>query len=188
MTLLFEKAYANTLGHEGGYSDDPKDPGNWTGGIIGSGELKGTKYGVSAMRYPELDIKNLTLEEAKEIYYRDWWLPLRCDELPGLIAIELFDNAFNQGPMVAIMCLQWACRFFGKNIEPDGKIGPATIAAANSLDERALCAAQNWFQITTYVVGSKNVRAVVEYMRPFFLSRQEHVRRFIRGWLRRVDI
>ena len=140
------------------------------------------------MRYPDLDIKNLTLETAKPIYYEDWWKPLRCAELPKFIAIELFDNAFNQGSMIAVICLQWACRFFGRMIEPDGKIGPATIAAANSLDERSLCAAQNWFQITTYIVGSKNVKAVVDFMRPFFLARREHVLRYIKGWLKRVEI
>ena len=60
--MNFERAFEKLIDHEKGLSLDPKDRGNWTTGVIGKGELKGTKYGVSAMSYPHLDIRNLTLE------------------------------------------------------------------------------------------------------------------------------
>lgn len=63
----FKKAFELTVGHEGGYGNDKRDRGNWTTGVIGEGELKGTKYGVSAMSYPDYDIENLTLEQAEKI-------------------------------------------------------------------------------------------------------------------------
>ena len=59
---LFDKAM-NFVGlMEGGYVNDPIDKG---------GE---TKYGISKRSYPNLDIKNLTKEQAREIYYKDFWL------------------------------------------------------------------------------------------------------------------
>lgn len=45
---MFNKFLERVIEHEGGYTDNPKDPGNWTGGEVGKGELKGSKYGLSA--------------------------------------------------------------------------------------------------------------------------------------------
>ena len=66
-TAVFNLMFDKLIGAEGGFQNDPKDRGNWTSGIIGKGECKGTKYGVSAMAYPDLDIENLTIEQAKKI-------------------------------------------------------------------------------------------------------------------------
>ena len=66
--LTFDQAFERLIGHEGNFTNDKDDRGNWTTGIIGKGQLKGTKYGISAMTYPQLDIKNLTLDQAKQIY------------------------------------------------------------------------------------------------------------------------
>lgn len=94
----FDRALDFTLAWEGGYSDHPGDSGNWTGGSINSGELKGTKWGISAAAYPLLDIKNLTLEEAREIYYRDYWLKLKLPEdVSVAAAVAVFDAAVNHG-------------------------------------------------------------------------------------------
>lgn len=60
----FREAINFTLTWEGGYINNPKDPG---------GE---TKYGISKRHYPHLDIKNLTLQQAKDLYYQDYWLPV----------------------------------------------------------------------------------------------------------------
>ena len=68
MTTTFDTAFANVIGLEGGYTDDPRDRGNWTGGTVGQGKLRGTKYGISAAAFPTLDIANLTLDAAKAIY------------------------------------------------------------------------------------------------------------------------
>ena len=57
----FKQAFDLLIGHEGGYTNNPNDPGNWTGGKVNSGTLRGTKYGISAASYPTLDIKNLGL-------------------------------------------------------------------------------------------------------------------------------
>ncbi|MDR3520446.1 MAG: glycosyl hydrolase 108 family protein [Acidocella sp.] len=120
----FARCFAFTLGAEGGYSDNAGDPGNWTGGAVGRGELKGTKFGVSASAYPHLDIINLTEPQAEDIYRRDYWATLQGDELPLPIAIVAFDAAVNAGPRRAVNWLQLAA-----GQPADGVLGPATLAA-----------------------------------------------------------
>lgn len=119
------------LAAEGGLSMDPHDPGNWTGGRPNVGELKGTKYGISAKSYPELDIAKLTLDHAREIYRIDFWQKIRGDELPPAFALAVMDCAVNQGPGKAARLFQIALR-----TPADGAVGPVTIAAAKgaSLD------------------------------------------------------
>jgi lysozyme family protein len=122
--LDFELSFELIIGSEGGYSDNRDDPGNWTGGAVGKGELKGTKYGISAASYPQLDIKNLTLEQAHEIYIRDYWTPACCPELPPRAAYVMFDSAVNNGVSRAARFLQTSV-----GATADGIIGPATRAA-----------------------------------------------------------
>jgi len=120
---LFEQAFALTVGAEGGFQNDETDRGNWTGGDVGKGQLRGTKFGVSAATYPTLDIQTLTLDQARDIYRRDFWQPLRCDELPRLIAILMFDAGVNNGRGNAVRFLQRAL-----DIADDGVLGPITLA------------------------------------------------------------
>lgn len=81
----FESAFAIIVGVEGAYVNDPKDPG---------GE---TRWGISKRRYPNEDIKNLTLERAREIYQRDFWNTYKCDVMPWEQALLVFDAAVNGG-------------------------------------------------------------------------------------------
>lgn len=85
MDKEFEKAIKFTLRWEGGYTDDPNDPG---------GE---TKYGISKKSYPTLDIINLTLEHAKEIYFENYWKKADCDILDFPMNLIVFDTAVNLG-------------------------------------------------------------------------------------------
>lgn len=121
---IFEKSFAFVLGAEGSWSGDPNDKGNWTGGKVLDGELRGTKYGISAAAYPDLDIANLTLIDAEAIYRTDYWAKIRGDELPPLLAMFAFDCAVNQGPSIAIRLLQDT---FGT--KADGIFGKRTMAA-----------------------------------------------------------
>lgn len=125
----FNTTFDRLIGHEGGFTDNPKDRGNWTSGKIGVGELKGTKFGISAMAYPDLDIKNLTVQQAKEIYWRDWWTVLKMEQMHRVMRYQMFDAAVNHGMFAASKMFQ---RVAG--VKDDGKIGPITIAAANKMD------------------------------------------------------
>lgn len=122
--LTFDEVFNRLIGHEGRFTNDPKDKGNWTSGRVGVGELKGTKFGISAMTYPHLDIKNLTLEEAKAIYLRDFWLRAASDQYDGAIAYQVFDAAVNHGIGNAIRFLQRAA-----GVVDDGIVGPMTVRA-----------------------------------------------------------
>ncbi|MES2500822.1 MAG: glycosyl hydrolase 108 family protein [Pseudomonadota bacterium] len=117
----FDRAFTALIGNEGAYTNDPKDRGNWTSGKIGVGLLKGTKYGISAMTYPTVDIRNLSLDNAKKIYHQEFWLKAHCDELPNAIRFDIFDMAVNSGVLATIKTLQKAI-----GADPDGIIGSQT--------------------------------------------------------------
>lgn len=82
-----------TLKQDGGYTNDPDDPG---------GE---TKWGISKRSHQNLDIKNLTLEDALEIYRQEYWLiysvknpRLDLDAVPRDYAVSVFDSGVSTGP------------------------------------------------------------------------------------------
>jgi lysozyme family protein len=81
----FDDAFALVIGVEGGYVNNPEDPG---------GE---TKFGISKRRYPTIDIKNLTIDQAKVIYRRDYWDAHDLDPRPWREALLVFDCAVNGG-------------------------------------------------------------------------------------------
>ncbi|WP_420267002.1 glycoside hydrolase family 108 protein [Candidatus Magnetominusculus dajiuhuensis] len=81
----FGKSIAFVLDAEGGYVNNPDDPG---------GE---TNYGISKRAYPNIDIKNLSVGEAKDIYHRDYWLPSGCDKLAWPMCLVQLDTAVNMG-------------------------------------------------------------------------------------------
>lgn len=122
--MRFDDAFERVVGHEGGYGKDPKDRGNWTGGQESVGELKGTKFGISAASYPNEDIEHLTLDRAKQIYLADFWNKLRCDDIGAPLDEFLFDYAVNSGVGRAAVALQEAVGALR-----DGRIGPRTIDA-----------------------------------------------------------
>lgn len=113
--MTFDEAFERVIGHEGGYVDDPVDPG---------GE---TKFGISKRAYPGEDIANLTLERARLIYRFDYWAAAGCDAVPDALKFPLFDMAVNQGVKTAIKALQHAV-----HETEDGIIGPRTLQAIQS--------------------------------------------------------
>jgi len=123
----FEQAFAVVVGHEGGFSIERADPGNWTGGAVGCGELRGTKFGISAAAYPAEDIANLTLDTAAAIYRRDYWDRVSGDRLSPSLALLVFDAAVNNG-VVRAAC--WLQGVVGATV--DGRLGPETLAAVDT--------------------------------------------------------
>lgn len=103
------------------------DRGNWSSGRIGVGRLGGSRWGLSSATYPDLDLRTLTREGAREIYRRDFWQPLHCDALPPGLALALFDAAVHSGQPRATMWLQSTV-----GTAPDGNFGPATLAAVQA--------------------------------------------------------
>jgi len=114
----FNIAFDRLLGHEGGYVNDPKDPG---------GE---TKWGISKRSYPNVDIKNLTRDQAKAIYRRDFWDLIHAERLHDGVAFQLFDFAVNSGIQTAIRYFQRAL-----GVADDGQWGSVSQAAADKASE-----------------------------------------------------
>lgn len=115
------------LKHEGGYVNDKDDKG---------GE---TNWGISKRAFPDLDIKNLTKQEAKNIYKTRYFIPSRAKELPKDIRLTYFDMCVNMGQRRAVQILQQAINGKGKyKIKVDGRIGPNTILSSKGLENERL--------------------------------------------------
>jgi len=114
------------------------DKGNWTGGAVGAGVLGGTRWGISTAAYhdalalvpgaervgfPAL-VKDLTLSQAKTLCMFAYWKRVRCDVLPGPVALVTLDAAFNAGVGAGARWLQAAV-----GAAPDGAVGALTLAA-----------------------------------------------------------
>lgn len=110
--MNFDTAFDRIMANEGGYVNDPADPG---------GE---TNWGISKRSYPTADIKNLTREQAKAIYLRDFWTRGQMDQFDPAIAFQVFDCAVNSGIETAIRLLQRAA-----GVADDGHLGPVSLAA-----------------------------------------------------------
>jgi len=135
----FNTALKHILLYEGGLVDHPKDPG----GI--------TKYGISLRAYPHLGaqgIRKLTPAKAGELYRRDYWDALHCDDLPSGLRLMTVDCGVNQGVNYATRALQSSV-----SVRADGVIGPVTLRAANSVD---VTTAVHRFAMNRYLRYARN--------------------------------
>lgn len=129
MIDAFATALAHVLAHEGGYVDHPDDPG----GATNFGITLATLQSWRERSVTKAEVRALTQAEAGEIYKARYWDSCRCDELPGPVAFIVFDAAVNHGVSRAVRILQEAV-----GVTADGRIGPATLAAAGRADPRGL--------------------------------------------------
>lgn len=154
MKVGFLKCVDVVLKAEGGYVNHPADPG---------GE---TKYGICKRNYPHLDIKNLTIEDAYEIYFHDYWKPMALSGIWDLTAVlEIFDMGVNAGPRIAIKMAQRLVKSY-----PDGIMGPVTR-----------------YKINEYQGFTKDYK---ERRRRFYrvlANKKPELQVFLRGWLNRVE-
>lgn len=162
---VWQMAVNLTLNVEGGYQCDQDDKGNWTGGNIGVGALKGTKYGISAASFPDVDIKNLTKEQAIYLYKTRYWEKNKCDYMPDALSIAVFDYVFLSGTQ-GVRDLQ---RVLG--VKVDGVIGNQTLCACNS---KPL-----WQIIKEYF--DKRMEYVI------YLGSKPKYSKYKQGWINRVN-
>ena len=116
--MTFDEAFDRLIGHEGGYANHPNDPGGETMWGITARVARAAGY-LEPMR-------DLPRGLAKEIYRRQYWTPVRAEELPAAVRFSVFDAAVNSGVGQAVKWLQEAA-----GVTADGVIGPVTLAAAN---------------------------------------------------------
>jgi lysozyme family protein len=119
----FPDCIKHVLAAEGGLVNHPQDPGGLT------------KFGISQRSYPALNIRTLSLDDARSIYQRDYWAPLQGDDLPAGLDLMVLDHAVNAGPARAIRLLQQLT-----NCPADGLMGPITLASLVGLEVEDLIA------------------------------------------------
>lgn len=178
MGVSFDRAFALTIGLEGGYTNDPNDSG---------GE---TMYGITARTWAAYcaevgigvtAVKNITLAQAKAVYLRDYWNPLGLDNIKDArVAGEIFDTAVNCGLQTATLIAQRAVNLLHDDVcdlvKEDGRMGALTRGALNALSVRyanSLLFALNGFQFERYVEVAQN---------------NQKNRTFLRGWMQRLGV
>jgi lysozyme family protein len=154
---VFEKAFEILMVHEGGYSNDPEDSG---------GE---TKFGISSKSYPDVDIKNLTLEGAKAIYFADYWVRPGFSRIDNHeLSIKVFNLGVNIGTKKISMFLQEATNLFDSGLKIDGVIGEKTIEWLNKFKHPKAMISALEIIVGLYYIGLGQ-------------------KRFLAGWLIRLD-
>ena len=128
-TTNFSQCLAIVLTEEGGYTNDPNDRGGPTNFGITLEDLKEWRgKDVTAD-----DVKNMSKEEAQEIYRSKYWNPMQCGDLPNGIDLETFDFGVNAGIRTSIKTLQSVI-----GVDVDGSVGPITLSAAKAADARTV--------------------------------------------------
>lgn len=160
VSFKFNKAVETVLKHEGGYVNNPNDLG---------GE---TNFGISKKSYPNLDIKNLTKDDAIAIYKRDFWDKYGYEDIgPEKIYTKIFDMAVCMGPHMAHLLIQralWACN---SPVNEDGILGIITKEAINNAVTSALQAAY---------------KAEIAARFRFLANERKENKVFLKGWLKRA--
>ena len=122
MLTKFDDIIEVVLEHEGGYVNDPDDPG---------GE---TNFGIAKRSHPDVDIANLTKDGAKEIYKEHYWDRNKVEDLSEELRHIYFDMCVNQGKGRAVKIMQRAANAKGAGLKVDGVMGPMTIAAMDGVE------------------------------------------------------
>ncbi|MBR0568352.1 glycoside hydrolase family 108 protein [Azoarcus sp. L1K30] len=123
--MNFDMAFDRLIGHEGGYSNHPRDPGRET--MWGVTAAVARAFGYSGA------MRDLPRDTAKLIYRRQYWDSVRADDLPDTLRFHVFDAAVNSGVKQATLWLQRAA-----GATADGIIGPRTLAAVRAADPARL--------------------------------------------------
>jgi lysozyme family protein len=178
MPLIIDDSFARAvdivLRHEGGISNDPNDPGGMT------------KYGISLRflelmpdgditgdgKIDELDIAQLTRDQAIDLYWRKFWNLYHYNKFHDWkLAAKLFDLAVNMGPMQSHKLLQQALHSVGMKIKIDGKLGAVSFKSANAANRDALLAA---------------LRSEAAGFYRTLCAKNKNYDKFLAGWLNRA--
>lgn len=177
--MSFEQAYAFVRHWEGGFVNDPKDPGG------------ATKYGISfrfLKQYKKMgdidgdgdvdadDILALTPEKAMEIYREAFWRKQCLHELPPFEAAFMFDTGINMGPLRAGQILQRVLNRHGAGLLVDGDVGPKTRRAC-----LVICGDVHHGNAVMRELPFRRVRAYNDVV-----AANPALLKFMPGWLNRV--
>lgn len=176
----FVDAFDHAMLYEVGGFWNPTDPdvieGNWTTreqrkkvGYVNIPADRGgeTKYGVAQNANPNVNVRNLTLDGAMNVYFTNYWLRGKCDKLPYPVSLIHFDGCVNHGIGRANKFLQRAV-----GVIDDGVIGPITLRKINETDPAVL------------------IESVADQRSDFYhaiVKRDPSQGIFLKGWMRRIN-
>lgn len=171
--MTFEAAFAKLIDphHEGGYSNDPRDPGGET--YLGVSRVHNPGWpGWALVDKHRADFtfpKSLGFDAALtalagSFYKATYWGPAGCDAVPEILRFDLFDMAVNQGVHTAVKALQRAA-----GVTDDGALGPTSLAAVKAALPVRLLFRFEAARLDRYAEGS-----------------DAQLLNYGRGWLRRV--
>ena len=149
----FQKSIKFVLDAEGGYTNDPDDLG---------GE---TNYGIDKRSHPDVNMKELTIDEATDIYFTEYWVRFNCEQFIWPLDCVYFDCCVNTGQKQSNRFLQRAV-----GTEPDGIIGPKTLASVQRSD--------------SYKLANK----VIDQRQTFYENlayNKASLKKFLKGWTNR---
>lgn len=172
MTFNIQQEIDNLIKREGGFVNDPDDHG----GATNYGITQRTLTMYLGRECSTDDIKNLSKQTAKDIYYINYYIKPSINLLPDLIKPIVLDMAVNMGAGRSIKLLQTALE--NKGFDPgniDGKIGSKTIAAANSAVD----------QLGNGLIKTLVTRRVIYY--EGLVKQDESQRWFLAGWVNRAE-
>lgn len=135
-----------------------------------------TKYGIAQNAHPNVDVKNLTIDDAKGIYKTDYWKTCKCDRFSPALGLYLMDFAVNSGTKSAAVGLQRTVNKLTAGtgtlaLAEDGVIGPKTINAVQGIPKHLMIAGFHAYRVQYYFnIVAKN-------------STQN---KFLRGWMNRL--
>ena len=159
----FEPAIRNLLKREGGYVFDPVDPG---------GE---TNFGISKRSYPNINIKDLTQEQARAIYFRDFWITNELNKIENdEIATKILDIIVNVGSSQGFLIVSRAVRACGVKIEESAQMTPKLLLVINSFQGEK--AANLIAAMRSELAGYYRLLARIK----------PPMTKFINGWLKRA--
>ncbi len=166
--LTGEQAYPRIIDKifevEGGYVNHPSDPGGPTNMGITLNTLRAWR----GKRVTARDVKNLSKQEAADIYERNYFNKVKAGVMPACVAMQVFNTAVLSGPKRGGEMVQKALNVLGERVDVDGVIGPQTLGAIFDVDEAALAEAHH-DQFMGYLRGLR------------------HWNKFGRGWTRRMN-
>ncbi|SES77279.1 glycoside hydrolase family 108 protein [Oceanicella actignis] len=163
---MFERAMAFVERWEGGWSDDPRDPGGLTKWGVTLRALAAAALDVTGDgRVDRRDLAAMTRAEARAFYRAAYWNACRCGDMPPAVALLVFDSAVNQGPRRAARIVQAAA-----GVAADGIVGPVTLAA---IEREARLRPDSFLRDVA-------ARRALHY------SGLPHIVRFGLGWFRRL--
>jgi len=145
-------------GHHGDYNyaiseKDPDDPGGLT------------KYGIDQRSHPYINIEKITLEQAKDIYYSDYYVKNKIPSMPREIQLVCLDASVNTGGRQMALWLQRAL-----NVVDDGLIGNITLGKLHTANIQT---------IGTFMLDER-----VDFYAE--LANKRNNKKFLKGWLQRV--